>query len=189
MEQSKTCTKCGETKPITKFYKHRRYRDGLRSECKNCTSNVNRVWRESNKDVKRAINKNWYEGNKERRAATEKAWREANKERRAAVKKAWREKNPKKTRLYYKLWNRRVRRATPKWLTEEHKQKILATYNQARDCTMTTGELYHTDHIVPLKGENVCGLHVPWNLQVLPQDVNDSKGNKFDGGWDAYVRG
>ena len=75
------------------------------------------------------------------------------------------------------LRDRRSKQATPKWLTPEQKQQIVATYEHMRDCRAVTGEEYHVDHIVPLRGENVCGLHVPWNLQVLPACVNMSKSN------------
>lgn len=78
------------------------------------------------------------------------------------------------------LRDSRNRRATPKWLTKEHKQQIAETYELMRDCRAVTGEDYHVDHIVPLRGDNICGLHVPWNLQVLPSDVNTSKSNNYE---------
>ena len=72
--------------------------------------------------------------------------------------------------------------AIPNWLSNEHKQQIRDIYIHMQDCRAITGEEYHVDHIVPLQGESVCGLHVPWNLQVLPSDVNVSKSNKWDWG-------
>jgi len=77
------------------------------------------------------------------------------------------------------LRSERSKNATPKWLTPEQKQQIVATYEHMRDCRAVTGEEYHVDHIVPLKGEHVCGLHVPWNLQVLPAYINIAKSNIF----------
>jgi hypothetical protein len=67
--------------------------------------------------------------------------------------------------------------ATPSWLTKEHHEQIKEIYAHAKECGMLTGDKYHVDHIVPLQGENVCGLHVPWNLQVLPSDINIAKSN------------
>lgn len=68
--------------------------------------------------------------------------------------------------------------ATPQWLSESHAAQIRAIYDHARDCSVVTGERYEVDHIVPIKGKNVCGLHVPWNLQVLPMSENRKKSNK-----------
>ena len=74
----------------------------------------------------------------------------------------------------------RNKQATPKWLTPEQRKQIVDIYEHMRDCRAVTGEDYHVDHIVPLRGVNICGLHVPWNLQVLPAYVNMAKSNTFE---------
>ena len=86
----------------------------------------------------------------------------------------------KRKRANTAVRSKRTREATPSWLTSEQKQDIAAIYEHMRDCRAVTGEDYHVDHIVPLKGEVVCGLHVPWNLQVIPAYVNMSKSNSLD---------
>jgi 5-methylcytosine-specific restriction endonuclease McrA len=68
--------------------------------------------------------------------------------------------------------------ATPPWLTDPQKAHIKRTYDLATLMEEITGNKYHVDHIIPLKGKNVSGLHVPWNLQVLPADINLQKGNR-----------
>jgi hypothetical protein len=77
---------------------------------------------------------------------------------------------------------RRVRKlqATPLWLSEEDKQAMRDIYIQAAELTRGTGIRYNVDHIVPLTNDRVCGLHVPWNLQIIPAWENLSKGNRFD---------
>lgn len=64
--------------------------------------------------------------------------------------------------------------ATPQWLTPRHLHVIKLIYKYAGAAGA------HVDHIVPLNGENVCGLHVPWNLAILTPDQNISKSNKLD---------
>lgn len=69
--------------------------------------------------------------------------------------------------------------AQPAWLDKDQKSLISAIYWLAKDLEVITGERYHVDHIIPLKGKTVCGLHVPWNLQVLPSDINLAKNNRL----------
>ena len=76
--------------------------------------------------------------------------------------------------------NRRLAHAQPKWLSEYQIEEMNNLYWLAQDLKMVSGQVYHVDHIVPLQGKNICGLHVPWNLQILPADVNLRKSNKME---------
>ena len=72
--------------------------------------------------------------------------------------------------VYTRLRNQRIQNRTPPWADQV---AIRAIYKEAKSRGLTV------DHIIPLKGELVSGLHVQNNLQLLPASVNSSKGNKF----------
>lgn len=59
-------------------------------------------------------------------------------------------------------------------------QKMEPFYKKARALTKSTGTKYSVDHIVPLQGINVCGLHASWNLQVMTIAANLAKGNRHE---------
>lgn len=87
--------------------------------------------------------------------------------------------NPTQARARCSLRRKRNQQATPRWLTKEHKRAIKAFYLEAMRLTEATGVEYHVDHIVPLSNPTVCGLHVPWNLQVLTAAENIQKANRI----------
>ena len=70
--------------------------------------------------------------------------------------------------------------ASPSWLTKDHKFQIAEIYSKAAIQTAETGMAHEVDHIIPLRGNAVCGLHVPWNLQVLPAYKNRQKSNLLE---------
>ena len=92
--------------------------------------------------------------------------------------KIYRENNPHKGRARQSKRRAVKRQASPKWLTDQQKIQIESKFIEALWLSNTTGIKHEVDHIVPLQNKTVCGLHVPWNLQVIPMVENRSKGNK-----------
>jgi 5-methylcytosine-specific restriction endonuclease McrA len=96
----------------------------------------------------------------------------------SAAKKKYKEANPDMYRELVSLRRRRFRDATPKWLSPEQRMEIRLKYRLAIELSRATGVRHAVDHEVPIQGEEVCGLHVPWNLRVITQEKNLKKSNK-----------
>jgi 5-methylcytosine-specific restriction endonuclease McrA len=126
-------------------------------------------------EAAKAAGKRYYEKNRQAVIARAAA-RPVEEKRRLQAE--YKDRNVDVVRADTSVRKRRHREATPKWLTPAERLQMRDLYVQARKLTELTRERYVVDHIVPLRGEAVCGLHVPWNLRVITQDENLKKSNK-----------
>ena len=95
------------------------------------------------------------------------------------LRRNWEQRNKAKLRAKDALINARKLRAVPKWLTKDMIREIRNMYIRAADLSAELSVMHHVDHIIPLLNPTVCGLHVPWNLQILTATQNLKKGNKL----------
>ena len=124
--------------------------DGRQSVCKPCSHKRNAKGR-----------KEWYQ-----------KWYQANRAKKLKAVSIYNKENPTKTRARSAKRYATKINATPKWLSESQKEEINKIY-----ANVPAG--HQVDHIIPLKGKDICGLHVPWNLQYLPIIENQRKGNRY----------
>jgi hypothetical protein len=176
----KTCSNCSTEKPFSDFHKNKSRKDGLNGFCKNCMKEKCSASYQKNKKKYLENGKKWRAENRDRHIFLSKRWNANNDDRCKENARKWCEENIDKRRAITANRSASKRNATPKWLTKEQKQQIQNFYWLARDLELISGEEYHVDHIIPLSGQNVCGLHVPWNLQVLPKDLNLKKGISYE---------
>ena len=169
IDTMKKCIKCNNSKSLDLFYKDKSKKDGHTSYCKVCSANKSKSHYANNKEaaIKRASD--WYANNKEYR-------------------QAYRRKHYLENKGQYNssinLRRAAKLKATPSWLTEKQLNDIYAIYKSCAKITERTGKAHHVDHIIPLQGVDVCGLHVPWNLAILPASMNLAKHNKHNS-WDT----
>jgi len=128
-----------------------------------------------NKEKFDAYKKNYRELNKEKVVSGQKNWYEANKENKLEKVKQYRVLNPGKVAANNKARKYAKLKATPKWA---NLQIIKLYYEIAARVTKETNENYHVDHIIPIQGKLVSGLHVENNFQLLTAYENISKSNK-----------
>jgi len=186
----KYCNTCSTTKDISEFSKDKSRKDGFRSKCKLCVKQYrkenaekikayNKEYKEDHAEEVVAYNKKYREDHPEETAAYNKKYREDNPEKRAATNRKWEQDNPDKRNAITAQRRAAKKERVPKWLNKARKAQITELYAQARKLTAVTGIQFHVDHIVPLQGKNVSGLHIPDNLQILTEHENCSKSNKF----------
>lgn len=160
----KTCTCCKESKQESEYYKDERNKSGLQARCKPCMKQATALWKSKNTGRIQQYTEEY-------RAKT--------KEHRALVKKAYYEKNKEKALAYVR--NRELLKRNQKIIIDDFDTFVLEeAYHLSALRYDITGLKWHVDHIVPLQGKQVCGLHKAINFQVIPAELNRKKYNKFE---------
>lgn len=156
----KKCCTCKEDKPVTEFYKDKLRKDGLYSRCKKCHNKC--VMKNHKKNRKRYL--------EIKREAQKRSRKRRNAEFRERDKK-WKQNNKGTVNAVNSRRRAAKKSSTPCW----------ADLDAIRDIYKNCPDGYHVDHIIPLMGETVCGLHVENNLQYLTAEENLIKGNNYEG--------
>lgn len=190
----KQCCRCKTEKPLNAFGRLSEAKDGLTYACLDCTRKKMADWRTKNRDRDREAKNKWASENKEKLQAKSKRYYAENTAKHKAACDHWSKNNLEKRRKSVYSWVKRNKptkyawnafrraqkiNATPQWLTAIHYAQIQEMYDVAFACTVQTGVQHHVDHIYPLQGDGFTGLHVPWNLNVIPAYKNLSKHNLF----------
>lgn len=189
------CSKCQSDLPVEAFPPSLVKAGTKKTRCGKCGAAAQRAWERANpgrtKRDRREYNAAYHAANRERERERARQYRTDNAERAAesvrkyqsvnrdrvlAVAAVWREKNVGRLRAYVAARRACRIQRTPSWADRD---AIRAIYAECQRISEATGILHHVDHIIPLKGKNVCGLHVETNLQILTASENSRKNNKL----------
>ena len=176
----KQCSVCQETKPFLSFHKQKSGPGGYRSACKDCRKGDHIDRYEANKDEWNQRSVAWRAANPDKVKLIYAKFREANREQRNAYKRDWVQSNRGHVNAYCLKRHAEKLNRTPAWLSEFDKLKIKCLYQLAAMRTRESGYIWHVDHIIPLQGKFVSGLHVPSNLRVIPAVENNRKYNRYE---------
>lgn len=190
----KTCTTCKETKTVESYHKDKNRKSGRFPICKSCRVKKGKDQYAKHRERILIRTKTYYQINRERLNEKKKEYyrknidwfkehgrkyHQANSEVIKEKVRKWRKENPEKRAAHEAKRRSQKLKATPHWLTEYQHKQIELKYWISQFLADYTGIQHHVDHIHPLQGENICGLHVPENLQILTAKENMSKSNSY----------
>lgn len=137
-----------------------------------------KAWRAANPEKVAAQNKRYAERHPDKLVAKTLRWKINNPERAAEVSRNSRIKNAGRVQANKAKYRAAKTNRTPKWLskTDLFEMQCIYTY---RTALQAIGLNYEVDHIIPLQGKSVSGLHTPDNLQVIPTKQNRLKNNRY----------
>ena len=133
-------------------------------------------WKKNNPDKVKDSSARRYQKDKDRILEVSSAYyKTLPPEVRRAREKRWRDNNPGRSAYLCAARRSRIKQQQPPWVDEK---EIQGFYEMAARVSTCLGIKHHVDHIYPLAGRKSKGLHVPWNLQVIPASINVRKHNK-----------
>jgi hypothetical protein len=176
----KLCVRCKVKKEDLEF---RKLKTRLNSWCRDCCKEHRKEWYQKNKDSEiekaKAYHHATYADKREHKIKKANEWIKKNPEKYKQFYKKCYENNKSKIMSYAAKRRALKRNAVPSWF-DSVKNSVDAIYAMRDWMNLTMfGIKYEVDHIIPLKNNNVCGLHVPNNLQIITEYENRSKQNKF----------
>ena len=167
---SMLCKKCGVDKPIEQFKKNKNCKTGYEYTCKECTQKRQKKWEHENITRHRENQSRWRSENLEQYKEKKSEWYLRNKDKGCEQAKKFAKDNPDWKRSATAKRRAQKLKAIPSWANMKSIREI---YRQAKKQGLVV------DHVIPLQGKLVCGLHVENNLQLLTASENSVKHNKY----------
>jgi 5-methylcytosine-specific restriction endonuclease McrA len=143
------------------------------SEEKRRKSEYDKAYYSKNKTKRKQQRAAYYAANREKCLATVNAWQKMNKDKVAKYQAKYESASTHKRNALTSKRRASKLKATPTWLTQKDIGAIKTVYEQA------AAHQQQVDHIIPLQGKEVCGLHVFWNLRAISASENSKKKNKL----------
>jgi hypothetical protein len=172
----KFCSSCKLEKTYESFYKDSSKQDGYRTTCKECKKSTDKNYRKINAEALSLKRRQKYLDNYETERSQQSVYAKNNRELFNKHSRVYRQRNKGAVNAATRLRQVRKLKATPLWADLEQIKRI---YVACAKVSERTGVEHHVDHIIPLQGENVCGLHVERNLAIIPAKMNLEKSNSF----------
>lgn len=174
------CCECNRVRASSYYADNKDYVLARNAEKKEERQAYNAAYQAINKEALLTKRREYNIKNKDKLTKKQREYREKNKEKIAAYKAAYKKENASTVNADNKRRKTAQMQRTPAWLTEDDLWMMREIYELATLRTKLTGIPWEVDHIIPLRGKKVSGLHVPNNLQVITANANHRKLNKWN---------
>lgn len=168
---TKTCSKCLEVKPLSEFYYHKK-RKHYDARCKSCAKEQVKARAQVKAREIAEYQKQYRETNKDKLAEQKRDWYMATRPRQLELRRMNYRDNKAKYIYRARKRDRQIALVTPSWFDAKKAEEV---YEEAERLSKETGIPHEVDHIVPLFGRTVRGLHVHTNLRAIPITENRRK--------------